>query len=89
MNRFNLEYRVRTTNLNSNLILRDYLNEFTLFSSKYLNYLEWIKILTYFELKIHTEPESIKTIINIKFSINNRRTYFNWDHLNKLYNLHE
>jgi hypothetical protein len=33
-----LEYRVRTGNLDSNLILIDYLEEHPLFSSKYLNY---------------------------------------------------
>jgi LAGLIDADG endonuclease len=33
-----LEYRVRTGNLDSNLILISYLKEYPLFSSKYLNY---------------------------------------------------
>jgi hypothetical protein len=34
----NPEYRVRTTSLNGNLILVDYLESYPLFSSKYLNY---------------------------------------------------
>jgi hypothetical protein len=33
-----LEYRVRTSSLNSNLILNDYIEKYPLFSSKYLNY---------------------------------------------------
>jgi hypothetical protein len=34
----NSEYRVRTTSLNGNLILENYLNNFPLFGSKYLDY---------------------------------------------------
>jgi hypothetical protein len=32
------EYRIRTTNLKSNLLLVNYLERYPLFSSKYLNY---------------------------------------------------
>jgi hypothetical protein len=32
------EYRVRTTSLNGNLVLENYLNLFPLFGSKYLDY---------------------------------------------------
>jgi len=34
------EYRVRTTNLKGNYELIKYLNKYTLFSSKYLNYID-------------------------------------------------
>jgi len=36
----NPEYRVRTTNLRANHLLINYLNEYPLFSSKYLNYID-------------------------------------------------
>ena len=38
MNRPKPEYRVRTTSLKGNNLLVDYLTEYSLFSSKYLNY---------------------------------------------------
>lgn len=83
------EYRVRTTNLKGNLILINYMENYPLFSSKYLNYQDWRKVLEYFENKNHTNPESIKTIIEIKSKMNNKRTEFNWNHLGKFYNLYQ
>lgn len=83
------EYRVRTTSLKGNLALVNYIENYPLFSSKYLNYQDWRKVLVFFENKNHTNPESIKTIIEIKSKMNNRRTEFNWDHLGKFYNLYK
>nr|YP_009364333.1 hypothetical protein [Ophiocordyceps sinensis]ARF03404.1 hypothetical protein [Ophiocordyceps sinensis] len=83
------EYRVRTTSLSSNLVLVSYLEKYPLFSSKYLNYKDWVKVLSYFESKKHTESESIKAIIEIKLQMNNKRIEFNWDHLNNFYNLYK
>lgn len=71
------EYRIRTTSLSSNLVLVSYLEKYPLFSSKYLNYKDWVKVLEYFESKKHTELESIKAIIEIKLQMNNKRTEFN------------
>nr|QJQ35494.1 LAGLIDADG endonuclease [Fusarium begoniae] len=89
MNKPKPEYRVRTTNVNSNFILVKYLEKYPLYSSKYLNYKDWIKVLSYFEAKNHTKPESIKAIVEIKSQMNNERTEFNWDHLNNFYNLYK
>jgi hypothetical protein len=89
MNRPNPEYRVRTTNVDSNFILVQYLEQYPLFSSKYLNYKDWIIVLSYFKAKSHTKSESIKAIVEIKAQMNNKRTEFNWDHLNNLYNLYK
>jgi len=80
------EYRVRTVNLKGNLNLINYLNKYPLFSSKYLNYKDWIKVFKYFELKKHTK--SIEEIINIKLNMNDKRKEFNWDHLHNFYDLH-
>jgi len=85
----NPEYRIRTTNLKANHLLINNLNEYPLFSSKYLNYMDWLNILKYFENKEHTKLESINNIIKIKAGMNDRRTEFNWDHLNKFYNLYK
>lgn len=83
------KYRVRTTSLSSNLVLVSYLEKYHLFSSKYLNYKDWLKVFWYFESKKHTEPESIKAIIQIKLQMNNKRAEFNWDYLNNFYNLYK
>lgn len=81
------EYRVRTTSLNGNLVLENYLNTFPLFGSKYLDYKDWIKVLDYFKLGTFKHKIYIEEIILIKSSMNDARTVFTWDHLNKFYNL--
>jgi len=83
------EFRLRTTSLKGNLALVNYLNIYPLWSSKYLNYKDWLKVLTYFEKKEHKIPEKIEAILNIKYGMNDKRTYFNWDHLGKFYNVHK
>lgn len=81
------EYRVRTYNIKGNIILRSYLNSYPLFSSKYLDSKDWMKIFLFFESKSHTLPENRTKIVNIKLGMNNGRKEFNWDHLNMFYNL--
>jgi len=81
------EYRVRTTSLNGNLVLENYLNTFPLFGSKYLDYKDWIKVLDYFKLGTFKHKTYIEEVISIKSCMNDARTVFTWDHLNKFYNL--
>ena len=81
------EYRVRTTSLNGNLVLENYLNTFPLFGSKYLDFKDWIKVLEYFKLGTFKHKIYIEEIISIKSCMNDARTVFTWDHLNKIYNL--
>ena len=65
-------------------IIMKYLEENPLFSSKYLDYKDWKEIvLLILENKHYTEEGMIKTNFVIN-SMNRKRTYFNWDHLNKL-----
>ena len=81
------EYRVRTTSLKGNLVLEDYLNTFPLFSCKYLDYKDWIKVLDYFRSGRFDHKSNIESIISIKSCMNDRRTVFSWDHLGRFYNL--
>jgi Cytochrome C and Quinol oxidase polypeptide I/LAGLIDADG endonuclease len=83
----NSEYRVRTTSLNGNLILENYLNTFPLFGSKYLDYTDWTKVLDKFKLGQFKDKSNIKEIILIKSCMNDARTVFIWDHVSKFYNL--
>lgn len=81
----NPQYRVRTNSLNSNLILKEYLSNYPLFSSKYLDYLDWCKVLELFYIQKKKSINDIKHIQNIKSNMNNKRTYFIWNHLNFFY----
>ena len=66
-------------------ILVRYLDEFPLYSSKYLDYKNWKEIvLLILENKHYTEEGLIKTD-SIRNNMNRKRTYFNWDHLKILY----
>jgi len=80
-------YRIRTTSLNGNLSLENYLNTFPLFGSKYLDYKDWIKVLNKFKSGQFKNKSNIEEIILMKSCMNDVRTLFTWDHLNKIYNL--
>jgi hypothetical protein len=82
----NPQYRIRTTSLNGNLVLKDYLQKYPLFTSKYLDYKDWNLVLTYFINKEH--KIKYNEIVKIKSSMNDRRTFFTWDHLQNFYDLH-
>ena len=78
-------YNLTASNKVSLNILLNYLEIYPLFSSKYLDYLDWKQIvLLILDNKHYTEEGLIKTD-SVRNSMNRKRTYFNWDHLNKLY----
>lgn len=79
------EYYIITASSKLSLdILVKYLEVYPLFSSKYLDYKDWKEIvLLIFENKHYTEEGLIKTDF-VRNSMNIKRIYFNWDHLNKL-----
>ena len=83
INTKNPQYRIRTTSLNGNLVLKDYLTQYQLFSSKFLDFLDYLKVLEFFIKKEHYN--NVDKIIKIKSNMNNNRTYFNWDHLQNFY----
>ena len=77
----NLEYKIRTSKLENNYLLVSYLNKYPLFSSKYLNYKDWLMILEIIKEKNHKSIEGKLKIKNIIQGMNNRRIYFSWDNL--------
>lgn len=83
----NPQYRLRTTSLKGNLALENYLNEFPLFSSKFLDYKDWIKILDKFKSGVFNHQSEIENVIFIKSGMNDKRTVFIWDHLSNFYSL--
>jgi len=77
------QYWIKTTTFESNLKLLEYLNKYPLFSSKYMDYITWSKIL---KLMIKKEDKNnLQKILKYKENMNSKRTLFKWDHLNKFY----
>jgi UDP-N-acetylmuramoylalanine-D-glutamate ligase len=70
----NPQYRIRTTSLAGNINLKNYLVHYPLFSSKYLDFKDWIEILNYFQNKEH--KIKYNEIIKIKSCMNDKRTFF-------------
>lgn len=77
--RKNPQYRLRTSSLKTNLNIRDYLVKYPLKGTKHLDFIDWCKVLSYFEKGTHIENTA--HIVEIKSQINQRRTVYNWDHL--------
>ena len=72
------QYRLRTMSLKTNLILVNYLNEYPLFGSKYLDFENWKEILGFFNPahKFKYSQENINKVLNLRKEMNNRRTNF-------------
>jgi hypothetical protein len=80
-----LGYEIRTSKKESNKILINYLDNYPLYSSKFLDFINWKKI---YEMKINKEYKLIKgtnLLVNLKSSMNSIRTEFNWEHLNNMW----
>ena len=77
-------YVIRVENQKSNQILIYYLNKYPLLSSKHLDFLDWEKSFRAITQKAHKTESGKQLILNHKNSMNDKRTYFNWDHLNNL-----
>ena len=81
----NSYYTLAATSRISLGIIINYLEKYPLYSSKYLDYKDWQRIvLLMFENKHYTE-EGINKTEEVRNNMNRQRTYLNWDHLNKLY----
>lgn len=80
-----LAYEVRTTKKESCDLLIDYLTNYPLFSSKYLDYLDWKKAHEIRIAKSYKSIEGTSELMNLKNSMNTKRTQFNWDSLNRFY----
>ena len=81
------EYRVRTTNLKGNIKAKNYLLNYPLFGTKHLDSLDWMEVVDMFNRKEHKTNEGKEKIVKIKSGMNNYRTTFTWDHLQKFYNV--
>ena len=72
-----LEYIVRTTKLASNEKLISYLDQYSLYSSKYLNFKDWKRVVEIIKKKEHKTITGKDQIKLIKDKMNSKRTEFN------------
>ena len=80
-----MSYEVKTTNRSSCDLLINYLTIYPLFSSKYLDFINWKKADEIRKSKSYTSIEGTSELILLKNSMNTKRTQFNWDSLNSFY----
>jgi LAGLIDADG endonuclease len=81
LNYKNSYYIIKIENQNSIQILINYLNNNLLLSSKYLDFLEWKKAFNQIKNKTHFTDQGRNIVYLSKNNMNNKRTFFNWDHL--------
>jgi hypothetical protein len=74
-------YYLVASTIRSKDLLRSYFLKFPLYSSKYLDYLDWCKIID-LSKNVPLSNDTILKCTSLKLGMNKNRTYFNWDHLN-------
>jgi LAGLIDADG endonuclease len=74
-------YSIRCRSLLSRTLLINSLTEFPLLSSKRLDYISWKEVHLLSKNKGYKTSEGQARIIELKGSINNSRTVFDWSHL--------
>lgn len=82
----NSYYIIQIENQDSIKLLISYLDNYSLLSSKYLDYLNWKKAFSLIINKVHFTDEGREKILLYKNSMNNKRVYFDWTHLEKFLN---
>uniref|UniRef100_UPI002237D1F2 LAGLIDADG endonuclease n=1 Tax=Ramaria cf. rubripermanens TaxID=2016387 RepID=UPI002237D1F2 len=75
-------YIISVSGLNSIPVLLGYLSVHPLFSSKYLDYKNWEMAAKY--ILNREQYDNAEIIESLKGEMNNKRTKFNWDHLDNL-----
>lgn len=83
----NKEYRVRTVNIKGNLVCKQYLQKYSLFGTKFLDFQDWCVVLQFFEKNLHRNKSFYNQIVQIKEQMNRNRTNYRQDHLKNFYHL--
>jgi hypothetical protein len=77
-------YLISASSTKSREVIVNYFTLFPLFSSKRLNYLDWLACHYLIVSKNHCTQEGRDQALKLKSGMNSKRTYFYWDHLKKL-----
>ena len=80
----NSYYIIKLENQNAVKLLINYLDVYPLLSSKHLDFLSWKIVFNEILNKNHMTIEGRQIVSLHKSQMNNSRTSFNWDHLNKI-----
>lgn len=70
-------YLISASSAKSRLSIVNYLSQFPLFSSKYLNYVDWLTCQDMILDKSHTTVEGRSKAMVLKSGMNSKRTYYN------------
>nr|ATI20300.1 LAGLIDADG endonuclease [Juglanconis sp.] len=65
-------------------VVKNYFNTYPLFSSKYLDFKAWDKVVNLILLQTHYDNENLDLIEELKGEMNNNRSNINWGHLDRL-----
>ena len=85
----NPQYRIRTQNLKGNLAVVDYLTKYPLFGTKFSDYKDGVRVVELFNQSYFNHKLYMNYVKLIKSGMNDKRTVFVWDHLQKFYNLNK
>ena len=72
-----ITYLIRSVNYKSNLSIVNYLTNYPLFSSKYLDFLNYKEVVSLFSPRFEHTNKNIEIVLKNKLSMNNNRTVFN------------
>ena len=78
-------YTLAASNRVSISTIVDYFSRFSLFSSKYLDYKDWEKIVLLMLDNKHYTDKGLSQVESVRSRINTQRTHFDWQHLDKLF----
>ena len=81
-NYIELGYLVTVSSLSSRIELINYLSNYPLLSSKYLDFQNWLKAHEIVISKKYRSIDGTAKLVELKNSMNSKRTYFSWNHLN-------
>lgn len=74
--------RIVATSRDSQSPIGDSFSNFSLLSSKYLDYKDWAEAVQIILSNQHLTQDGANSIDRLKQGMNNARITFNWDHLN-------
>ena len=77
-------YTIEAKGIKSVATIIKYLNTYSLFSSKYLDYRDWEKVGNFIISQTHYAEENSALVDELKNGMNNKRENFDWTHLNKI-----
>lgn len=77
-------YLIAASSAKARAIIANYFAMYPLFSSKRLNYQDWLVCHKLIVDKEHTTPEGRELALKLKSGMNSSRTYWNWDHLESI-----